>query len=233
MSEQAPAIDAADRDRVSEASRAAAVEPAGAATTTATATATEEPLADDDLVVPTWYRLEFEARVAQFYFGRRRVWFEDCSRMARMLTLGLSSSAVAGWLTSLPWLLTFGTIATALVSIAVVAFDLSGQQKRYEDGYRKVTDILQKIMIRRLSSASWQTRLELRHEYDAITAIEPRTLAALSVDCVNYNLGAEGFPRDQLYHIPWYQRWTCQVIAWSGPYETIAERDARRSKQPA
>jgi hypothetical protein len=238
MSESVPTIAAPDvgpelGKAASSVAVGAAVVSASSSTPAASTATSAEPVAPDDVVVPTWFRLEFEARVAQLYFGRRRVWFESCGRWARMLTLGLSSGAVLGLIAQLPWLLSVATMATALVSIAVVVFDFSGQQKRYEDGYRRVTEILQKIMLRRMASSSWQTRLELRNEYDAVAALEPRTFAALSIVCMNYNLASEGFSRDVQYFIPWYQRLTCQVISWSPPYETNNERDARRAKQAA
>jgi hypothetical protein len=163
----------------------------------------------DEPLDKRWYRELFGVRRSIRYNARRRAFFDRLDQLTNMLAVIFGSAAVYGVLDSDHH--TIALVASGVVTV-ISAINLvvgSSQRARKHDDLARQFTVLEREMIGEVSEDRLAYMKRARLE---IEAEEPPVMHVLNCICHNEQMRAEGYPKEDLANIRWWQRAFSQVV---------------------
>jgi hypothetical protein len=163
----------------------------------------------DELLSKRWYKELFGVRRSIRYNARRRAFFDRLDQLTNMLAVIFGSAAVYGVLDADHHVVAL--VASGIVTI-MSAINLvvgSSQRARKHDDLARRFSALEQEMIGEESDEKLAYMKRKRLE---IEAEEPPVMHVLNCICHNEQMRAEGYPKEDLASIRWWQRVVSQVV---------------------
>ncbi|WP_093633846.1 hypothetical protein [Paraburkholderia aspalathi] len=166
-------------------------------------------MSETDSLDGRWAGMLFGTRRSIRYHQRRRAFFDRCDQFGNVFSLIFGSAAIYGVLDKDYHALAL--IASGLVTVlsAVnLVFGSSQRARLHHDLSRKFTE-LERHMLGKPSEDVYQMTSEKRLD---IESEEPPILRVLDCLCHNEQMRSEGYPREDLAKIEWWQRLFAQFF---------------------
>lgn len=166
-------------------------------------------MSETDSLDGRWDGMLFGIRRSIRYHQRRRAFFDRCDQLGNVFSLVFGSAAIYGVLDKDYHALAL--IASGLVTVLSAVNLVFGSAQRarlHHDLSRKFTE-LERQMLGRPSAEVYQTISEKRLD---IESEEPPVLHVLDCLCHNEQMRSEGYRREDLAQIKWWQRLFAQFF---------------------
>lgn len=156
-----------------------------------------------------WHDMQFGVRRSIRYHLRRRAFFDRLDQFSNMLSVIFGSAAIYGILeeNTKGLALAASGLVTVLASINLVVG--SAQRARsHSDFVRRYVELEKRMLV----APSENVLLSVSEERLGIEAEEPPVLHVLNGICHNELMRAQGYKKQDLVRIGWFQRLVAQLF---------------------
>jgi hypothetical protein len=150
-----------------------------------------------------WHGFHFDIRRSIRYHNRRRVHFDRLDRLTNMVSIVFGSAAVFGVLEHRYQALALTAAAIVTVVSAINLVMGSSMRARDHAEFARRFVLLEKEIV--ASAPDAETLKQLTAKRLDIEVDEPPVLRVLDCLCHNEEMRAQGYPKEQLANIRWWQ----------------------------
>ncbi|MEX3982827.1 hypothetical protein AB4Y45_28030 [Paraburkholderia sp. EG287A] len=163
----------------------------------------------DEPLSKRWYKELFGVRRSIRYNARRRAFFDRLDQTTNMLAVIFGSTAVYGVLDADQHAVALVASGAVTIISAVNLVVGSSQRARKHDDFARQFSALERDMV---GDESEEKLAQMKRRRLEIEAEEPPVMHVLNCICHNEQMRSEGYDREDLAKIRWWQRLFSQII---------------------